>query len=60
MLIQFPDYAIVFVLFPQFEQESMTMKDDLSSVEEELEASRVVVSFLQKEIDQLQRQLNTR
>lgn len=44
----------------QFEQESMTMKDDLSSVEEELEASRVVVSFLQKEIDQLQRQLNTR
>lgn len=44
----------------QFEQESMTMKDDLSSVEEELEASRVVVSFLQKEIDQLQRQINTR
>ncbi|XP_029649821.1 TBC1 domain family member 2B isoform X3 [Octopus sinensis] len=42
------------------EFENLALKDDLSSVEEELEANRAVVSFLQKEIDQLQRQMHTR
>ncbi|GAB1606296.1 Hypothetical predicted protein [Argonauta hians] len=42
------------------EFENLALKDDLSSVEEELEANRAVVSFLQKEIDQLQCQMNTR